>query len=216
MQDGVGHRQLVCQNSTSATLSSLPSRTTKTAPAGPTQIQNFWKQQAALDTFCPHMYENKNQTYLLKCWVEVQHQLLTLIFVGRSHEQASVLFWDRIQRQICLSSIFSKYPKDISKPQFSPLTLIFSPVFQIWGSKSAYFKETEFWFYWQFSLTQFTCCCYLCYCIRSCFSIKHPNSQPPKNTPLQIHLLSWLNKLQLQKVFFSWDFFESNKCLLPC
>lgn len=32
------------------------------------------------------------------------------------------------------------------------------------------------------------------------------NSHPPKNTPPQVHLLSWLNKLQLQKLFFSWDF----------
>lgn len=31
------------------------------------------------------------------------------------------------------------------------------------------------------------------------------NSHPPKNTPLQIHLLSWLDKFQLQRLF-SWDF----------
>lgn len=59
IQDGVGHRELVYQNSTIVTLSSLPSRTTKMAPTGPAQIQNFWKQQAALDTFCLYIYENQ-------------------------------------------------------------------------------------------------------------------------------------------------------------
>lgn len=135
----------------------------------------------------------------------MQHQFLILLLGERSHEQASVLFWDRTDR-CAPPAFFFRYLEDISKTKFSHLTLIFSPVFEIGNSKSAYSKETEFWFYWQCSLTQFTCCCCLCYCIHSCFSIKHPNSQPPKDTPLQLHLLSWLNKLQLQKVFFSRDF----------
>lgn len=52
--------ELVLQNSTSVTLSSLPSRTTKMVPADPAQIQNFWKQQAALDTSCLYIHENQN------------------------------------------------------------------------------------------------------------------------------------------------------------
>lgn len=60
IQDGVGHRELVFQDSTIVTLSSLPSSTTKMAPAGPAQIQNLWMQQAALDTFCLHIYKNQN------------------------------------------------------------------------------------------------------------------------------------------------------------
>lgn len=145
----------------------------------------------------------------------MQHQFLILLLAEKPHEQASVLFWDTIERQMCPSSIFFQVSRGYFKHKIFSSHLIFSPIFEIWDSKSAYSKETEFWFYWQFSLTQFTCCCYLCYCIHSCFSIKHPNSQPPKDTPLQIHLLSWLNKLQLQNVFFSREFLNQISVFFP-
>lgn len=204
-QDGVEHIELVFQNSTSVTLSS--------SQAGPQK----WLQLALLRGITSGSSRQSWPLLPLNIWKpkleaffkmlsEVQCQLHTLLLAERTQEQASVLFWDRIQRQIRSSSFCSNMQR-IFQRHNCLLSPSFPHLFSKSGTPNQLFQRKQ--------RPDFTDSFLLLHLPTAAISViisiavipsATQNSHPPKNTPLQIHLLSWLNKLQLHNLFFSWDF----------